>query len=359
MALLVLSKARGATPSRDASMVLRRPTGSDAALIQPESAGINEHYCQPVLHFCSMGQDLAMNWDDLRFVLAVARAGSALRAASSLGVNQTTVMRRIAHIEADIGADLFESSQSGQTLTPLGERVTATAERIENEVLGLESTIAAQDRVLSGAVRFTSSETFANRIVAPCLPEFRKRHPGITVELFADDRRLDLSRGEADVAIRAGSRPEGAGIVAKRLPDAAWALYCSPAYADEYGLPNKPGDLNRHSVVILERAMPSLAAFEWMKQVAPDASVSASSNSINNLASALKAGIGIGPLPCFIGDPEPDLMRCLPPIRELDAEVWLIIREDIKQAPHVRAFVDFLSTVVHGMRARLAGVRDD
>lgn len=294
---------------------------------------------------------LAMDWDDLRFVLAVARAGSALRAANALKVNQTTVMRRIAHIEADIGADLFEPKQSGQLLTPLGNVVAAAAEKMESEVVALQSAIAARQRVLSGSVRFTSSEAYASRIIAPCLNALRKQYPNITVELIIDDRRLDLSRGEADVALRASARPEGAGIVAQRLPDAHWAIYCSHAYAEEHGAPNGADDLNRHAIVGLEGAMANLPAFLWLKRVAPAARITARSNSLTNLASALKAGLGVGPLSCFIGDTEPELMRCFPPIPELDAEVWLIVREEIKHAPHVRAFVDFLAA---HLRSRLA-----
>lgn len=292
-----------------------------------------------------------MDWDDLRFVLAVARAGSALRAARALEVNQTTVMRRVAHIEADIGASLFEARQSGRVLTPLGQSVAAAAERIESEVVALQSAIAAQQRVLSGSVRFTSSEAYANRIVAPCLAAFRKQYPGIMVELVTDDRRLDLSRGEADVALRAGSRPEGGGIVAQRLPDALWALYCSHGYAEEHGAPAGPDELDGHAVVGLEGPLANLPAFLWLRRIAPNASVSARSNSLTNLVSALKAGLGVGPLPCVFGDGEADLMRCFPPVPELNAELWLIIREDIRQAPHVRAFVDFLAA---HLRARLA-----
>jgi DNA-binding transcriptional LysR family regulator len=296
-----------------------------------------------------------MDWDDLRFVLAVARQGSALRAARVLNVNQTTVIRRIAHIEADVGADLFESNQNGQVLTPLGQRVAAAAERVESEVAALEDAIAAQQRVISGSIRFTSSEVYANGIIVPFLKEFRKQYPGIAVELVAADRRLDLSRNEADVALRASSQPEGGGIVAQRVPDAGWALYCSRAYADEFSVPASPKALNGHSIIGLEGGMSNLPAFMWLKQNAPDASISTHSNSLTNLVSALKAGLGIGPLPCFVGDAEPDLLRCFAPIPELTAQVWLIVREDIKQAPHVRAFVDSLSCHLQGLRAVMAG----
>jgi DNA-binding transcriptional LysR family regulator len=295
-----------------------------------------------------------MDWDDLRFVLAVARAGSALRAARALGVNQTTVMRRIARIEAAIGADLFDSRQSGQALTALGQSVAASAERIEAEVAALRSAMSARQRELTGSVRFTSSEVFANRVVAPCLRTFRQQCPGIIVELITADRRLDLARSEADVALRAGSRPEGGGIVAQRLPDCGWALYCSHAYRNDHGTPAGPDELNGHSVVGPEGAMANLPAFQWLARTAPHASVGTRSNSLTNVVSALRAGLG-GVLPCFVGDAEPELMRCFPPVRELDSETWLIVREQVKQAPHVRAFADFLAAHLHGLKREFAG----
>jgi DNA-binding transcriptional LysR family regulator len=304
-------------------------------------------HCQVVLRFCSIP---AMDWDDLRFVLAVARAGSAHRAARDLKVNQTTVMRRIAHLEADIGASLFEAKQTGQTLTPLGQSVAAAAEKIESEVVALENTIAAQQRVLSGSVRFTSNESLTNRIVTPSLKIFRKQYPGITVELVTDDRRLDLARGEADVALRAGSRPEGSGIVAQRLPDTPWTVYCSRAYAEEHGAPANPDELKGHAIVSIEGPLTNLPAFVWFRQQALRSSIGTRSSSLTNLASAVKGGLGIAPLPCVIGDAEADLVRCFPPIAELTTELWLVIRADVRQAPHVRAFVDFLAA---HMRARL------
>jgi DNA-binding transcriptional LysR family regulator len=296
-----------------------------------------------------------IDWDDLRFVLAVARAGSALRAAKALDVNQTTVTRRIAHIEGVVGADLFETRQNGQLLTAIGQIVAAGAERIEAEVLAMQSAVNAQQRMLSGSVRFTSSEVYANAIVAPFLRSFRQQYPGVTVELITDDRRLDVSRGEADVALRASSRPEGGGVVAQRLPDAGWSVYCSHSYAEEHGMPSDVDAFAGHQIVLVEGLMARLPAFAWLMRAAPSATVSTRSNSLTNLLSAVKAGLGIGMLPCFVGDAEADLRRCLPPIRELDAEVWLMVREDVRQSAHVRAFVDCLAAHMIAQRTRHTG----
>jgi DNA-binding transcriptional LysR family regulator len=159
-----------------------------------------------------------MDWDDLRFVLEVCRSGSALAAAGKLGVNQSTVMRRIAQAEEALGVELFERKQSGYVPTPNGLCVADAAGRIEREVHEVQSAMASVQRVLAGTVRFTSSDLLANTILASCLGPFQKLNQGIRVELITDDRRLDIAHGEADVALRAGSRPDGAGIVMRRMP---------------------------------------------------------------------------------------------------------------------------------------------
>ena len=296
-----------------------------------------------------------LNWDDLRFVLAVTRMGSALGAARTLGVNQTTIVRRIAHMEEVLGGVLFERKQSGLRLTPFGQRVATAAARVESEISALENALRAEQRVLSGKIRFTCSEAMANIVVMPCMRQFRSKYPDIIVDLIADDRFLDLAVGEADVALRAGSRPEGAGIVARRLPDTAWSVYCSEAYAEQRGAPKTAEALDGHLVVGMEGPMGSLPVSLWLAHMTPNSIVAVRSNSLTNLVSALKSGLGVGMLPCFLGDVEPDLQRCLPPIAELDSETWLVMREDLKHSPHVRTFADFISAYVQRLRGRFAG----
>ncbi len=298
-----------------------------------------------------------IDWSDLRFVLAIARDGSALRAAQALGVNQTTVMRRIAQLEAAIGATLFERKQSGYHPTALGQRIAAVAARIEDEVAALESAIGAEQRMLSGAVRLTTSEALASHLITPLLPRFRKEHPGITIELMAEDRRFDLARGDADVALRTGSRPSGGGIVVRRMPNVGWSVYCSRGYAEEHGAPAHVDALDGHPVVGVDGALARRPPSQFLLQAAPNSTVIARSNSMPNLVSALRAGLGIAMLPCLIGDTEPDLVRCLSPVREVESEMWLIVREEVKSAPHIRAFSDVLAVEIQKMRGRLAGER--
>lgn len=296
-----------------------------------------------------------MDWDDLRFVLAVRRSGSALAAARALGVNQSTVTRRVARIEQALGVELFDRRQSGYVPTRHGTLVAETAERMEAEARDLVSTLGAARRSISGTVRVTVSEVNADRIVAPCLRAFHKLHPSIRVDLVADDRRLNLARGEADIALRAGSRPEGAGIVSRRMPDAAWAVYCSRAYADEHGMPASRAEIRDHAVVGMEGPMAQVAGPRWVAEAAPDAEIRYRSNSLVNLVSHLRAGLGVAALPCIVGDSEPGLVRCFPPPPELASELWLVLREELKTAPHVRALADYLADYVQSIRAELAG----
>ena len=287
-----------------------------------------------------------VEWDDLRYVLAVARTGSALRAAKLLNVNQTTVLRRLDALEEKLGVPLFERQKSGQVLTPAGKTVAAAAERMEQEALGVESALAAQQRSLTGSVRVTTSETIAARIVAPSMREFQKLHPGVSVEVIISDERLDIARGDADVALRANSRPEGAGIVARRMPDAEWTIYCSRGYAAERGAPANREAIPGHDIVGMEGRMATLPGWQWLAASAPQTQLRCRSNSLTNLVVSLKAGLGVGALPTLIGDIEPELQRCFAPPPELNAEMWLIVREEVKAHPHVRAYTDFLACYI-------------
>lgn len=287
-----------------------------------------------------------MQWNDLLYVLAIVRTGSALRAAEILGVNQATVLRRLDAIEAAAGTQLFERRRSGLRSTEVGRLVAEVAMRMEQEAQALENALAARRRTFAGSVRLTTSFGLADRLVIPGMRAFQALYPSIVVELLIADERLDIARGEADVALRAGSGPEGAGIVARRLPDAYWTVYCSRTYAAERGVPENRAAIPGHEIVGLDGQMGRLPAWLWLAASAPDAVIRFRSNSLINLVSNLKASLGLGVLPTLTGDAEPELMRCFPPPPELRSELWLMVREEIKAQPHVRAVTDFLASYI-------------
>jgi molybdate transport repressor ModE-like protein len=297
-------------------------------------------------------QYASMQWDDLRYVLAVARTGSASKAARSIGVDQTTVLRKLDLLETTLGTSLFERRKTGQTPTPAGKLVAEAAERMEKEAHALENALATRRRVVGGAVRLTTSDGLAGRFVTPCMRAFQALYPGVTVELIATDERLDIAAGEADVALRGSSHPEGAGIVARRMPDILWTIYCSPAYAAERGVPHCRDALGGHDIVGFEGRLTRLPGWRWLADAVPDAVVRFRSSSFVSMVANLKAGLGVGPLPTIIGDAEPGLVRCLPPPPELQDELWLIVREELKNEPHVRALTDFLASYIRETFAR-------
>jgi DNA-binding transcriptional LysR family regulator len=307
-----------------------------------------------MLQKCSMG---SMQWNDLRYVLAVVRTGSALRAADSLGVNQATVLRRLDAIEAAMGMQLFERRRSGLRPTEAGRLAADTAERMELDAKAFENELAARRRALAGTVRLTTSEGLADRLVAPGMRAFHALYPRVLVELITANERLDIARGEADVALRAGSGPQPFSVVARRLPDIDWTVYCSRSYAAERGVPESREAVREHDIVGLDGDMARLRAWHWLAALAPDAVVRFRSNSLVNLVSNLKAGLGVSVLPTLTGDAEPELVRCFAPPPELRAELWLIVREEIRALPHVRALTDFLASYVREIMASTAQAR--
>jgi DNA-binding transcriptional LysR family regulator len=295
------------------------------------------------------------DWNDLRHFLAVARTGSTLAASRALGVNQTTTARRVAALEAALRMKLFKKRQTGYLLSEAGEELRPVAERVEAEAIAFANQGGAIERRISGVIRVTTNEGLANAVMAPALSAFRRLHPQVRIDLIVDERRLDLVRGAVDVALRSGSRPTEPGLIGRRLTDIAWAAYCSRGYAKRYGRPDTVESLNRHFLIGAEGPIQNLGGWSWLSEAAPGAEIVTRSTSVTNLLSAVKAGLGVSVLPCMLGDPDPELIRCIGPIDELRSDLWLLTRDDRRDIARVRAFMDFLAAHVGGLRRLLAG----
>ncbi len=289
-------------------------------------------------------------WDDLRIVLAIARGGHLAAAAGTLGVNHSTVFRRLNALEKQIGARLFDRLGAGYRPTEAGERLVEAAERMETEALALDRELTGRDTRLSGKLRVTCSETTAFRGIAEDIARFRKLHPGIAVELSVDNRTVDLSRREADVALRA-MRPRENDLFGRKLIDVRWGVYASADYLDAAGRPKRPADLARHSVIgWAEMSHPTKAAAFVARHVAP-AQIGYRSSSLINQMLAAKAGMGLAVLPIYLAAPEVSLKRVLGPLKELVTETWLITHGSLKDTARVRAFMEIVG---HGLRTRLS-----
>jgi DNA-binding transcriptional LysR family regulator len=284
------------------------------------------------------------DWNDLRLVLAVQRAGGLTTAAGALGVDHSTAFRRLNALEKKLGVRLFERLPGGAYQpTPAGARMATTAERMEDEALALDRAIAGRDHRLSGRLRVTSSETLAYSRLTTHLAAFRRAHPGIVVELAISNRVLSLSRREADIALRP-VRPRESDLWGRKLADVAWTLYAAPAVLKAIGGPlARAKDAARHPLIGWEEHASGIMAADWLGRAAPSSAFVYRTSSLVNQLVAAKAGIGLALLPCYLGDDQRDLVRLLAdPVPELAAELWIVTHADLKATARVRAFFDIV-----------------
>lgn len=224
------------------------------------------------------------------------------------------------------------------------------------ETLGLARDLAGQDRRLTGRLRVTCSETLAYWLLTRHIARFRGTHPGVVVELVVDSRVLNLSRREADMALRV-ARPCEADLWGRKLADVAWTAYASAEYL--VGAPplTRPADLARHPLIAWEEGAAGIYAAEWLAGVAPAAAVVYRTNSLINQFVAARAGIGLAVLPCYLGDPEPSLARTLPggPVPALAREMWIVTHRDLRRTARVRAFFEAVAASIGVDRALIEG----
>jgi DNA-binding transcriptional LysR family regulator len=284
------------------------------------------------------------DWDDLRYFLAVARAGSTLAAAKMLQVNQSTVHRRLTALEKALGCSIVERHPRGYRLTKLGDELCAYADRIEKEAIALERHVAASDKGMTGSIRLTCSTAVGQRLMkSGLLDRFNKRHPSLKVELVMTERVLSLANGEADIAIRGGESKDES-LVGKRIADVRWGIYATRAYVKRCGAPKSPQDMAGHSVVGFIDAMAEHKASRWLKSNAPRAQIRAECGNIPSVFLAVKSGACLGPLPNPLAEADNDLVCVLGPIAELSYPMYLLTHRDLRKVPRVAAFFEFCAT---------------
>lgn len=282
-----------------------------------------------------------IDWNDLRYLLAVARSVSTAGAARALGVNQSTVVRRVAVLEDELGLRLFDKKRDGYRLTGEGAALLEQANAVESAVMAFLRRAASLDQALTGTLRVTVPEGFPLQVISPLIEEFHRRHPDLRVNLLVDNRHFNLGEGQADVALRAGD-PRDASLVGRRMVGIAWAVYASRFHVEQHGSPKKPEDLNGRRVIGFDGALEDIAVARWLRQVAPEAEITCRCNAFYALLSAAQAGLGLALLPCHMGDPEKELVRVIGPLPALTDAVWILAHPDLHKTPKVRAFFDFM-----------------
>lgn len=292
-------------------------------------------------------------WGDLRYLLAVAREGSTLAAARVLGVNQSTVHRRLAELERRLGTPLASRHPTGYRLTEFGTALLPYARSVEDAIVALERRAESATETVAGTIRLTCPEPIVGRLTqSGLLDRFHDRYPDAQVELLTSDRYLDLGRGEADVALRSGD-PEDLSLVGRKVADSIWALYASPDYVSRHGRPADVADLNRHRVITFDGSMSRHRANAWLATVAPDATIAATNSSVLGVLLAARSGVGIAALPTIIAEAESGLIEILPPIPELTRAWHLLTHPDLRRQPRIAAFFDFIIEELPALRTVL------
>ncbi|HSU41850.1 MAG TPA: LysR family transcriptional regulator, partial [Polyangiaceae bacterium] len=286
----------------------------------------------------------SMQWDDLRVFLAVHRLGSHQRAARQLRVDPTTVARRLAALESALGTRLLARTPDRVELTPAGLELLPRAERIETEALAAERALAAADDRLEGSVRVTATDGVVHYLLLPALGAFRCEHPQVTLELRIETRVLDLSRREADVAVRL-ARPKQPALVARRLGSLRWSLFASEAYLERRGTPRSLGALAGHDFVGYDAAL-DLPETRWLERAVREPRYVVRATSTTAQALACAEGHGIALLPSFVAPREPHLRRLLPRLVGPEREAWGVLHSDLKTNARASAFLSFLARLV-------------
>jgi DNA-binding transcriptional LysR family regulator len=295
-----------------------------------------------------------IDWSDLQYVRALAGNRTLATAGRKLGVSHTTVLRRISRLEEEQGFRLFDRSSTGYVLTAAGEEVLAVAEAVASVVTDLERRLTGQDLRLEGLVRITTLDTLMATLLPPILRSFQKANPGVDLDIATSTAVANLTRRDADVAIRISTHPTQA-LIGRRVASVGMAIYgecpadvAGYSLADWAGLPwIGPSEVLAHTNIA-----------RWMQARVPQAVPVVRVDSLLAMAHAAQAGIGVAALPHYLGDAFPHLKRtALPAPQEAAAGLWVLTHRDIRRTARVRALTEHVSHELMRRRAEIEGGR--
>jgi DNA-binding transcriptional LysR family regulator len=285
----------------------------------------------------------SLDWDDLKVFLHAARGGSLGSAAKRLRVDQSTVSRRIAHLECTMGMALFERLPSGLRVNETGERLLCHAERIESAIIAMREDVQGGSR-MAGRVRLATMEGIASLYLASRFSRLRRQHPDLTIELLTSPQTVSVNRREADLFL-SFFMPSGLGMVSEKLGCFQLGLYGSRSYFDREGMPENPADLARHSFVTYIDDLIQLNSVRWLDDVIKNPTVSFHSNSMIAQMNAAAGGLGLVLLPSFAADGRDDLVPVLHDRLSTTRELWINVHNDLQFVPRIRAVSGFLKAM--------------
>jgi DNA-binding transcriptional LysR family regulator len=280
-----------------------------------------------------------LNWDDLRYFLAIVDTGSLTGAARKLRVEHTTVSRRVEALEKSLELRLFDRLPRQWQLTAEGENLVPGSRRLEDEALSLQRA-AAGVAPLSGTVRISAPPVLASHLLVPLLGPLSAQLPGICLEVMAETRDANLSRREADIALRL-SRPKSNGLAIRHLIDIGYALYGSKHY-----LAQRKSE--QWAFVGYDESLLQSPQQQWLEKIAAGRPFAFRSNDLNALLQAVRAGLGVGAMPHFLARNDPLLVLISPPECPVKRTLWLVMHPDVRRSPRVRAVADEVIEIFAG-----------
>lgn len=280
----------------------------------------------------------ALHWTDLQFFLAVCERGSVGAAAQFLQVNHSTVLRRLASLEQALAVRLFDRLPGGYALTEAGHELAAGVAGLSEQVDAAQRQVTGTDLELAGAIRVTAPDTLIQGLLLPHLAQFRALHPGLRLDLVVNNSFLNLTRREADVAIR-GSNSPPENLVGRRVGNIQTAVYASAAYLKSRGRKRDEADFDW---VGHDDSLSHLLAAKWMQQHVAMERVVLRVDSLVAMADAVAAGIGAGWLLCPLAQARRGLRQLRAPPRDMETQIWVLTHPDLKRVARIRALTDFL-----------------
>ena len=285
-----------------------------------------------------------MDWDNVRVFLAVARAGQFVAAAKSLRLDHATVSRRIAALEAGIGARLFDRRTTGARLTVAGERFLGAAEQMESAFLHAQSELGDKDVEMSGVVRIGAPDGFSTYYLAHVFGEFLERHPNVLIQLVPIPQVMSLARREVDIVVVL-DKPEAGRFVARKLTDYSLGIYASSEYLARHGAPCDVAELSARRLIGYVEEHAFSTALHYVRELFADAPTAFECASVVTQLEALRAGLGLGVVHDYIAQRFADIARVLPERRAMRS-YWIVTHEDTRGLGRIRAAHDHLVACV-------------
>lgn len=294
-----------------------------------------------------------LSWDDLRIILAVGKNGALAPAAEMLGVNSSTIARRLSKVEENLGVTLFDRRRTGYVSTAPGEELMALAERVEVDVVSVARRVSGHLQGEAGDLRITTSDSILLYFLTPIIASFKAQNPGVRVDVTVGNSPLNLTRGESDVAVRVTDSPPE-NLFGRKVATIAWAPYV--------GLPNSvstwPGTdaLYDRQWVSYGGKLSGLKASQFVDERVHHDNIGYRTDSVAGAAAAIAAGLGVGYLPCMVGDLSPDLIRIGAIERELKDELWLLTHPEIRKSGRICAFMKHCIAAISKHRDLVEGL---